>query len=431
MDAAEHLEQAPPGIGPGDAAGAAGLTAEQRAGLERARAYAAELQQTVFKEIVEAERQRRQDESRPPAGTVNPGLMAGMDARNHSLMSRVYVGSINFELTEEHIHRVFAEFGSVRSVSMSKDAATGRHKGFGFVEYDVPEAASLAMETMNGTMLGGRQLRIGRPNSYSAALAHEFPPPPDERIYVANVNEAIGEDVLREIFAPFGEVRACVLAPDLAARKHRGWGFVEFGAADAAEQAAMAMNGFQLGNLVLRVRRCVVGGPLGDGMAALDAHPPPQPAVRPPQEVMDVAASINESISRAAGEGAAAAAAAASAAAAAAAGGSAVVLLENVVGGRAEVDDELAGDMASEGAKCGPIARVVVHIASADELGAGPDRLASEVGIFVQYADPAAAAAALGLFDGRWFGGRRVSARLFDPDRFRVVTSADTMVYIP
>ncbi|PIA15483.1 hypothetical protein COEREDRAFT_28248, partial [Coemansia reversa NRRL 1564] len=234
-----------------------GLTQEQQDSVKRAQEYAQELQQTVFRELLEIERKRKEEESKPAAGTLNPGLAGGMDSRNHSVMSRVYVGSINFELTEEHIHSVFAEFGSVRSVSMSKDPMTGRHKGFGFVEYDVPEAASLAMEVMNGTMLGGRQLRIGRPNNYSVAVMQGFPPPPPERIYVANVNEAIAEEALREIFAPFGDVKACVLAPDMIMRKHRGWGFIEFAEESAAEQAAMAMNGFSLGNLVLRVRRCV------------------------------------------------------------------------------------------------------------------------------------------------------------------------------
>ncbi|KAJ2717050.1 hypothetical protein H4R19_000217 [Coemansia spiralis] len=407
------------------ACGQHGLTAEQQASVDRARAYALELQQTVFREVLEAERGRREeDEGRVAAAGVvmTPGLAGGMDARNHSLMSRLYVGSINFELTEEHLQRVFGEFGTVRSVSLGKDAATGRHKGFGFIEYDVPEAASLAMEVLNGTMLGGRQLRIGRPNNYAVAAAQDYPPPPPERIYVANVNEAIGEDVLREIFAPFGEVRGCVLAPDPVLHRHRGWGFVEFAGAEAAEQAALAMNGFQLGHLVLRVRRCVIGGPLGDGMAALDAEPHPPPAVQPPQEVMDMAASINQRIG---------AAAAVASEAAGSGSGSAVVLLENVVGGRSDVDDELAADMAGEGAKCGPIVRVVVHIASGGELAAGADRLAGEISVFVQFAEPSAAVAALELFDGRWFGGRRVAARLFDADRFRVLTSADTMVFIP
>ncbi|KAJ2083331.1 hypothetical protein H4R24_000891 [Coemansia sp. RSA 988] len=426
-----------------------GLTREQQESVERARAYAQELQQTVFQGVLEAERKRKEEESRPAAGTLNPGLVGGMDARNHSVMSRVYVGSINFELTEEHIHSVFAEFGTVRSVSMSKDLMTGRHKGFGFVEYDVPEAASLAMEVMNGTMLGGRQLRIGRPNNYNVAVMQGFPPPPPERIYVANINEAIAEEALREIFAPFGEVKACVLAPDMVARKHKGWGFIEFADEAAAQQAAMAMNGFSLGNLVLRVRRCVVGGPLGEGMAALDAEGAgaqaaaagvgglAAPTVQPPAQVMELAASINKSIGgaepaaeeRLAEGGVPQHVIQQEVKQKLAVSGSAVVLLENVVGGRSEVDDDLAEDMAGEGMKCGRIVKVVVHVATEEELGGGQQN--GDVCIFVQYAEPESACKALELFEGRWFGGRRVSARLYDPDQYRIVTSADTMVYIP
>ncbi|KAJ1884182.1 hypothetical protein LPJ71_009807, partial [Coemansia sp. S17] len=92
-----------------------GLTQAQQDGLDRALAYARELQQTVFKDIVEEERQRSDEERKLPACTVNPGLLAGVDVRNLSVMSRLYVGSINFELTEEHIQRVFSEFGSVSS----------------------------------------------------------------------------------------------------------------------------------------------------------------------------------------------------------------------------------------------------------------------------------------------------------------------------
>ena len=71
-------------------------------------------------------------------------------------MSRIYVGSINFELTDVHIKQVFSQFGYVKGVSMTIDPATGKHKGFCFVEYEVPEAAQLALEVMNGSELGGR-----------------------------------------------------------------------------------------------------------------------------------------------------------------------------------------------------------------------------------------------------------------------------------
>ncbi|KAJ2579578.1 hypothetical protein EV177_010736, partial [Coemansia sp. RSA 1804] len=68
-----------------------GLTQAQQDSVDRARAYAQELQQTVFKEILEAERKRKEEETKPPPGTVNPGLLGGrMDPRNASVMSRIY-----------------------------------------------------------------------------------------------------------------------------------------------------------------------------------------------------------------------------------------------------------------------------------------------------------------------------------------------------
>ena len=62
------------------------------------------------------------------------------------LMCRVYVGSINFEVKEDTLRQAFLPFGPIRSVSMSWDPAMQKHKGFAFVEYEIPEAAQLALE---------------------------------------------------------------------------------------------------------------------------------------------------------------------------------------------------------------------------------------------------------------------------------------------
>lgn len=69
---------------------------------------------------------------------------------------RVYVGSISFELKEDTIRQAFLPFGPIKSINMSWDPVTQKHKGFAFVEYEIPEAAQLSLEQMNGVMLGGR-----------------------------------------------------------------------------------------------------------------------------------------------------------------------------------------------------------------------------------------------------------------------------------
>ena len=76
------------------------------------------------------------------------------------LMCRVYVGSINFEVKEDTIKQAFLPFGPIRSISMSWDPITQKHKGFAFVEYEVPEAAQLALEQMNGVIISGRNIKV-------------------------------------------------------------------------------------------------------------------------------------------------------------------------------------------------------------------------------------------------------------------------------
>ncbi|RUS28697.1 hypothetical protein BC938DRAFT_481556 [Jimgerdemannia flammicorona] len=198
------------------------LNEEQRGRLEKAKAFAREMQTVLFKSKVSP--------STPPATlpslllSANPLLATGIDLRPLSVLSRIYVGSINFELNEAHIKAVFGQFGSIKSVSMSVDPATGKHKGFCFIEFETPEAAAMALEAMNGADLGGRQLKVGRPNNYTAATSASIPEAPTTRIYISNVNEHITEENMSSIFEAFGRIKICVLMPDLITRKHKGYG---------------------------------------------------------------------------------------------------------------------------------------------------------------------------------------------------------------
>ena len=83
-----------------------------------------------------------------------------MYAQALSLMARVYIGSISFEVREETIKQTFAPFGPIKHINMSWDPVTSHHKGFAFLEYDVPEAALLATDQMNGVLIGGRNVKV-------------------------------------------------------------------------------------------------------------------------------------------------------------------------------------------------------------------------------------------------------------------------------
>lgn len=78
----------------------------------------------------------------------------------HAGAMQLYVGSLHFNLTESDIKQVFEPFGELDFVDLHRDPATGKSKGYCFVQYKRPEDAKMALEQMEGFELAGRQLRV-------------------------------------------------------------------------------------------------------------------------------------------------------------------------------------------------------------------------------------------------------------------------------
>ena len=70
----------------------------------------------------------------------------------------IYVGNISWGLTDQDLENVFAEYGTVDSARIITDRATGRSRGFGFVE--MSDGAEAAIEALNGTEVDGRELVV-------------------------------------------------------------------------------------------------------------------------------------------------------------------------------------------------------------------------------------------------------------------------------
>jgi len=75
--------------------------------------------------------------------------------------TRIYVGSIFFNLTQEHVQAVFESFGKIRSCQLIPNPDTGTHKGYGFIDFEEEKSATEAIEHMNGFDLCGRPLKVG------------------------------------------------------------------------------------------------------------------------------------------------------------------------------------------------------------------------------------------------------------------------------
>jgi RNA recognition motif-containing protein len=75
-------------------------------------------------------------------------------------MKNIYVGNLDFKVTEDELRQAFAAYGQVDNVTILKDRDTGQPRGFGFVEMANDEEAEKAINGMNGAQLGKRALNV-------------------------------------------------------------------------------------------------------------------------------------------------------------------------------------------------------------------------------------------------------------------------------
>ena len=88
--------------------------------------------------------------------------------------SKLYVGNMAFATTESDLRDAFGQFGTVSDVYVAMDKFTGRARGFAFVTMSTPEEAKLAIEKMNGTNLGGRDLTVNEARPKEEGAGRSF-----------------------------------------------------------------------------------------------------------------------------------------------------------------------------------------------------------------------------------------------------------------
>lgn len=393
------------------------------------------------------------------------------------LMSRIYIGSINFELGEESVRLAFEPFGTIKALNMSWDSATMKHKGYSFIEYETAEAAQLALEQMNGVVMGGRNIKVGRPNNVPqaapviAAIQEEASRIP--RIYVTSIHLDLSSQDVKSVFEAFGKITKVDLAPSNVADKHRGWGFVNYAAHKSAKDAIASMNLFDLGGQFLRVRGAltppmqlyppnaapvlptILTTPFGtvdeQNAAALQAASSmpilntipniPEPAPKPEPPSADAAATgavvdtknldaIQAKLQAAQEEkqtGQEVTTLQQEESVSISGSNarlmimkklsrkseSSVVVLRNMVDAE-DLDEELEEEVTGECSRFGTVKRVIIY---QEKQGVEEDA-ETIVKIFVMFSNPSEAEAAISSLNGRWFGGKMIKAQIYDQAKF-------------
>ncbi|CAL9753932.1 unnamed protein product [Musa acuminata subsp. burmannicoides] len=176
--------------------------------------------------------------------------------------TNVYIKNLPEPYTDEDLKSYFGVCGNITSGVVMKDV-NGKSRGFGFVNFEMPEAAAAAIEKFNGTALFDKVLYVGKAQKKSEREAELRAKYEQERngrleklqglsLYLKNLDDSINDEKLRELFSPFGTVTSCRVMLDTHGQS-KGSGFVAFSSLDEANRAINGLNGKMVGKKPLYV----------------------------------------------------------------------------------------------------------------------------------------------------------------------------------
>ncbi|KAM7472472.1 hypothetical protein LguiA_010655 [Lonicera macranthoides] len=175
---------------------------------------------------------------------------------------RLYVGNIPRTVNNEELRGIFEEHGAVEKVEVMYDKYSGRSRRFAFVTMKTIEDVNAAIEKLNGTQIGGREIKVNvteKPLSnpdFSLLQAEESQFIDSAyKVYVGNLAKAATSEKLKNFFSEKGKVLSAKISRVPGTSKSRGFGFVSFSSEEDVEAAVSSLNNALFEGQEIRVNK--------------------------------------------------------------------------------------------------------------------------------------------------------------------------------
>ncbi|KAG1672082.1 Polyadenylate-binding protein 1-B [Nymphon striatum] len=169
-------------------------------------------------------------------------------------VGNIFIKNLDKTIDNKAMYDTFSAFGNILSCKVAQDESASS-KGYGFVHFETEEAASNAIIKVNGMLLNGKKVYVGRfiPRNQRERdmgdKAKRF-----TNVFIKNFGNDMTEEGLVEAFEPYGKITSTKIMIDDTGES-RGFGFCSFEDPEDAEKAVQEMNGKELNNRTLFVGR--------------------------------------------------------------------------------------------------------------------------------------------------------------------------------
>lgn len=160
-------------------------------------------------------------------------------------VGNVFIKNLDKGIDNKAMYDTFSAFGNILSCKVAQDE-NGDSKGYGFVHFETEEAATKSIEKVNGMLLNGKKVFVGKfiprkeREKELGEKAKLF-----TNVYVKNFGEDFSDEMLKDMFEKYGSITSHrVMSKDDG--KSRGFGFVAFDDPECAEMACHDLNGKEM-----------------------------------------------------------------------------------------------------------------------------------------------------------------------------------------